>query len=90
MERTEERSSLGSNPSEGTAERRSGARLRADVLVRPVAEVVRPLVLGEVAAGDAARELDGMLGPGVPLEDRPSELAHDEDRLGIAGRIPPR
>ena len=65
--------------------RGSGAWLWADVLVRAVAEVVRPLFLGEVAAGDPAGELDGMVRPGVPLEDRASPQRCDQHRVAVAG-----
>src|ERR687897_3558263 len=67
-------------------ERRLSLWPRADVLVRPVAEVVGPLSMSDVAAGDATRELGGVLGPGVPLEDWSSELAHDEDRVGVIAK----
>src|SRR5687767_2637699 len=65
--------------------RASGAWLRADVLVRPVAEVVRPLGLGEVATGDPAGELDGALRPDVPGEHRTAPQRCDQYLVAVAG-----
>src|SRR5688572_24953628 len=52
----------------------------AGLLVRPVSEVVAPLLAGEVPAGGLARKVGGGLGVGVPAVRRPAERVRDQHR----------
>src|SRR4051794_32699882 len=74
-------------PSEEPWRHQNGSvgRLWADMLVRPAAEVLRPLLLREVAVRHPAGEIHGMVWPCVPFEDRTSPQGCDQNRLAVTG-----